>query len=160
VLRTFWSDCEQRGPLNEHPVVDVHARRARWRCAGPGTEPGESTTDTPLQSTDPQTSVMRIIHNDLLLKCLREGARTELLAFSVLGSCCSDSLTLCVTFVSLMRKFSPFLCRQRLRITDCTWLVGVTAVAYTCNLQTVSYSICRSLQTRMHRKSLWSADLR
>jgi len=23
VLRTFRSDCEQRGPLNEHPVVDV-----------------------------------------------------------------------------------------------------------------------------------------
>ena len=27
VLRTFRSDCEQRGPLNEHPVVDVRARR-------------------------------------------------------------------------------------------------------------------------------------
>jgi len=25
VLRTFRSDCEQRGPLNEHPVVDVSA---------------------------------------------------------------------------------------------------------------------------------------
>jgi len=27
VLRTFRSDCEQRGPLNGHPVVDVRARR-------------------------------------------------------------------------------------------------------------------------------------
>jgi len=26
VLRTFRSDCEQRGPLKEHPVVDVRAR--------------------------------------------------------------------------------------------------------------------------------------
>ena len=25
VLRTFRSDCEQRGPLNEHPVVNVSA---------------------------------------------------------------------------------------------------------------------------------------
>jgi len=31
VLRTFRSDCELRGPLNEHPVVDVHARRALLR---------------------------------------------------------------------------------------------------------------------------------
>ena len=31
VLRTFKSDCEQRGPLNEHPVVDVRARRALLR---------------------------------------------------------------------------------------------------------------------------------
>jgi len=23
VWRIFWSDCDQRGPLNEHPVVDV-----------------------------------------------------------------------------------------------------------------------------------------
>ena len=29
VLGTFWSDCEQRGPLNEHPVMD--ARRALLR---------------------------------------------------------------------------------------------------------------------------------
>ena len=26
VLRTFRNDCEQRGPLNEHPVVAVRAR--------------------------------------------------------------------------------------------------------------------------------------
>jgi len=31
VLRTFRSDCEQCGPLNEHPVVDVCARRALLR---------------------------------------------------------------------------------------------------------------------------------
>jgi len=31
VLRTFRSDCEQWGPLNEHPVVDVHAQRALLR---------------------------------------------------------------------------------------------------------------------------------
>ena len=31
VLMTFRSDCEQRGPLNEHPVVDVRARRALLR---------------------------------------------------------------------------------------------------------------------------------
>ena len=31
VLRTFRSDCEQRGPLNEHPVVEVCARRALLR---------------------------------------------------------------------------------------------------------------------------------
>jgi len=31
VLRTFRSDCEQLGPLNEHPVVDVRARRALLR---------------------------------------------------------------------------------------------------------------------------------
>jgi len=31
VLRTFRSDCEQRGALNEHPVVDVRARRALLR---------------------------------------------------------------------------------------------------------------------------------
>ena len=31
VLRTFRSDCEQRGPLNEHPVVDVRARRELLR---------------------------------------------------------------------------------------------------------------------------------
>ena len=31
MLRTFRSDCEQRGPLNEHPVVDVRARRALLR---------------------------------------------------------------------------------------------------------------------------------
>jgi len=31
MLRTFRSDCEQRGPLNEHLVVDVHARRALLR---------------------------------------------------------------------------------------------------------------------------------
>jgi len=54
VLRTFRSDCEQRGPLNEHPVVDVRARRALLRTLtlwGPGTEPGESTPDTPLHSS-------------------------------------------------------------------------------------------------------------
>jgi len=31
VLRTFRSDCEQQGPLNEHPVVDVRAGRALLR---------------------------------------------------------------------------------------------------------------------------------
>ena len=31
VLRTFTSDCDQRGPLNEHPVVDVRTRRALLR---------------------------------------------------------------------------------------------------------------------------------
>ena len=31
VLRTFRSDCEQLGPLNEHSVVDVRARRALLR---------------------------------------------------------------------------------------------------------------------------------
>ena len=31
VFRTFRSDCEQRGPLNEHPVVDARARRALLR---------------------------------------------------------------------------------------------------------------------------------
>jgi len=31
VLSTFRSDCEQRGPLNEHLVVDVCARRALLR---------------------------------------------------------------------------------------------------------------------------------
>ena len=31
VLRTFRSDCEQRGPLNEHPVVDMRERRAMLR---------------------------------------------------------------------------------------------------------------------------------
>jgi len=31
VLRTFRSDCEQRGPLNEHPVLDDRARRALLR---------------------------------------------------------------------------------------------------------------------------------
>ena len=31
VMRTFRSDCEQRGPLNERPVVDVRARRALLR---------------------------------------------------------------------------------------------------------------------------------
>ena len=31
VSRTFRSDCEQRGPFNEHPVVDVRARRALLR---------------------------------------------------------------------------------------------------------------------------------
>jgi len=31
VLRTFRNDCEQRGPLNEHPIVDVCARRALLR---------------------------------------------------------------------------------------------------------------------------------
>jgi len=32
VWRTFWSDCDQRGLLNEHPVVDVvnHAIN-EWR---------------------------------------------------------------------------------------------------------------------------------
>jgi len=56
VLRTFRSDCEQqRGPLIEYPVVDVRARRALLRTLtlwGPGTEPGKSTPDTPLRSTD------------------------------------------------------------------------------------------------------------
>jgi len=31
VLKTFRSDREQQGPLNEHPVVDVRARRALLR---------------------------------------------------------------------------------------------------------------------------------
>jgi len=31
VLRTFRSNCEQRGPLNEYPVVDVRAQRALLR---------------------------------------------------------------------------------------------------------------------------------
>ena len=31
VLRTFRSDFEQQGPLNEHPVVDVRARPALLR---------------------------------------------------------------------------------------------------------------------------------
>jgi len=31
VLRTFRSDCEQRGRLNKHPVVDVRTRRALLR---------------------------------------------------------------------------------------------------------------------------------
>jgi len=31
VLRTFRIDCEQRGPLNEHPVVDVRIRLALLR---------------------------------------------------------------------------------------------------------------------------------
>jgi len=31
VLRTFRSDSEQLGPLNEHPVVDVRARPALLR---------------------------------------------------------------------------------------------------------------------------------
>jgi len=31
VLRSFRSDFEQRGPLIEHPVVDVRARRALLR---------------------------------------------------------------------------------------------------------------------------------
>ena len=30
VFRTFRSHCKQRGPLNEHPVVDV--RRLRTMC--------------------------------------------------------------------------------------------------------------------------------
>jgi len=29
VWRTFWSDCERRCPLNEHPIVDVCARGDR-----------------------------------------------------------------------------------------------------------------------------------
>jgi len=31
VLRIFRSDCEQRNPLNEHPVVDVLARHTPLR---------------------------------------------------------------------------------------------------------------------------------
>jgi len=31
VLKTFRSDCEQRGPLNEHPVVNVRSRRTLLR---------------------------------------------------------------------------------------------------------------------------------
>jgi len=31
VLRTFRSDCKQRGPLNEQTVVDVRAQRALLR---------------------------------------------------------------------------------------------------------------------------------
>jgi len=30
-VEAFRTDCEQRGPLNEHPVVDVRARRALLR---------------------------------------------------------------------------------------------------------------------------------
>jgi len=55
MLRTFRSDCEQWDPLNEHRVVDVRARRTVLRTLtlwGTGTEPEESTPDTPLHLTD------------------------------------------------------------------------------------------------------------
>ena len=41
-VEDFQKRLRTTGPLNEHPVVDVRAR----------TEPGESTPDTPLHSTE------------------------------------------------------------------------------------------------------------
>jgi len=54
VLKTFRSDCEQRGPLDERSSGRPRTTDCweRWRCGGPGTEPAESTPDTPLHLTN------------------------------------------------------------------------------------------------------------
>jgi len=56
VLRTFRSDCEQRGPLNEHPVVDVRARCALLRTWTRTTENVDAVGDlVQSQENQPQT---------------------------------------------------------------------------------------------------------
>jgi len=54
-VEDFQKRLRTTGPLREHRVVDVRARRALLKTLtlwGPRTEPGESTPDTPLHSTD------------------------------------------------------------------------------------------------------------
>jgi len=54
-VKDFKKRLQTTGPLNEHPVVDVRKGRELLRTLmlwGPDTEPGETTPDTQLHSTD------------------------------------------------------------------------------------------------------------
>ena len=126
-LRTTWSI--ERAPSSGRPRttrtaenIDNRARRINHRHTTPLDRSHESSEYLKHQSCVYTTTYH--------WSASREGRhmswrrRTKLLAFSVLGSCCSDSLTLMwITFSSLMRKFSLFRRHQTLRMTECTWLV-------------------------------------
>ena len=63
-VEDFQKRLRTTGPLNEHPVVDVRARRALLRTLtlrGPGTQPGESTStrQIPRELGIPQTNNWR-----------------------------------------------------------------------------------------------------